>query len=184
MFLAIINDTYAEVKNELHDSKDEFPIMDYFKSHYQNLLTKLGKQRDQIEGIQQVLRADKNRKLDFEYVRDELKKRNLTNPEIEMLFAKYDLDCNRELDEEELKQMLDDLEGKKQQLNKEIAREQKRPASAMKGHSLMNPEDGIKLMRRVDRMEHVLSIISTKIDAAIECNIIPQKSTSQEDETK
>ena len=56
MFLAIINDTYAEVKSELHD-EDEFAIMDYFKSHYQGLLGKLGKQREQIEGIQAALKV-------------------------------------------------------------------------------------------------------------------------------
>lgn len=57
MFLAIINDTYAEVKSELADSNDEFAIMDYFKSHYQNLLGKLGKQQDQIDGIQAALKV-------------------------------------------------------------------------------------------------------------------------------
>lgn len=180
MFLAIINDTYAEVKNELHDSQDEFPIMDYFKSHYQNLLTKLGKQRDQIEGIQQALRGDSNQKLSFEHVRDELKKRNLTHPEIEMLFAKYDLDCNRELDQDELTRMLQDLEGKKQQLNKEIAKEQKRPGSAINGHPFMPSDDAVKLTRRVDRMEHLLAIISTKIDAAIDNNQLRERTNQEE----
>lgn len=57
MFLAILNDAYAEVKSELHDGDEEFAIMDYFKSHYQGLLGKLGKQRDQIEGIHAALKA-------------------------------------------------------------------------------------------------------------------------------
>lgn len=57
MFLAIINDTYAEVKSELADSNDEFAIMDYFKSHYQSLLGKLGKHQDQIDGIQAALKV-------------------------------------------------------------------------------------------------------------------------------
>ena len=57
MFLAIINDTYAEVKSELAESEDEFAIMDYFKSHYHGLLGKLGKHQDQIEGIQAALKV-------------------------------------------------------------------------------------------------------------------------------
>lgn len=57
MFLAIINDTYAEVKSELADAEDDFAIMDYFKSHYHSLLGKLGKHQDQIEGIQAALKV-------------------------------------------------------------------------------------------------------------------------------
>ena len=57
MFLAIINDTYAEVKSELSESEDDFAIMDYFKSHYHGLLGKLGKHQDQIEGIQAALKV-------------------------------------------------------------------------------------------------------------------------------
>ena len=57
MFLAIINDTYAEVKSELADSEDDFAIMDYFKSHYHGLLGKLGKHQDQIDGIQAALKV-------------------------------------------------------------------------------------------------------------------------------
>lgn len=56
MFLAIINDTYAEVKSEIYQD-DELAIMDYFKSSYQGILGKLGKQKDQIEGIQAALQV-------------------------------------------------------------------------------------------------------------------------------
>ena len=38
MFLAIINDTYAEVKAELTTQKIEFEIGDYFKRVGQHLL--------------------------------------------------------------------------------------------------------------------------------------------------
>lgn len=56
MFLAIINDTYAEVKAEIGDDT-EFAVMDYFKNSYTNFFLKLGKQRDQIEGIQQAIKV-------------------------------------------------------------------------------------------------------------------------------
>ncbi|RWS23690.1 polycystin-2-like protein, partial [Leptotrombidium deliense] len=175
MFLAIINDSYAEVKSEIND-QDDFQIMDYFKSHYQNLLTKLGKQREQIEGIQAALKIEGKKTLNFEEVRKELKKRNLTDPEIEMLFAKYDLDCNRELDEEELTKMFEDLEGKKKELDKEIENEQKRPVSAMSTHHFRNAhEDMTKLTRRVDRMEHTLGVIAAQIDAVLAGKLITNK---------
>ncbi|XP_015781741.1 polycystic kidney disease 2-like 1 protein isoform X2 [Tetranychus urticae] len=176
MFLAIINDTYAEVKSELHED-DEFPIMEYFKSHYQGLLSKLGAQRDQIETIQAALTVESNKKLSFEHVRAELKKRDLSDPEIEMLFAKYDLDSNRELDSEELAKMLADLEGKKLALDAQIEHEQQnRPASAVSRHQFaVGGEDMIKLTRRVDRMEHTLMAISGKIDAALSGKLIIPK---------
>lgn len=176
MFLAIINDTYAEVKSELHED-DEFPIMQYFKNHYQGLLNKLGAQRDQIEGIQAALTLDGNKKLSYEHVRAELKKRDLTDPEIEMLFAKYDLDCNRELDSEELSKLLNDLEGKKLALDKQIEHEQaNRPTSALSRHQFgLGGEDMVKLVRRVDRMEHTLMAISGKIDSALAGKLIIPK---------
>lgn len=56
MFLAIINDTYAEVKAELSDT-DDFAMMDYFKGISNQIMNKLGAQKEQIEGIQQVIRV-------------------------------------------------------------------------------------------------------------------------------
>ena len=38
MFLAIINDTYSEVKNEISAQKNEFEIADYFKRGYNNMM--------------------------------------------------------------------------------------------------------------------------------------------------
>ena len=38
MFLAIINDTYSEVKAEIANQKNEFEISDYLKRGYNNFL--------------------------------------------------------------------------------------------------------------------------------------------------
>ncbi len=57
MFLAIINDTYAEVKSELSNETDDFAVMDYFKGISNQLLTKLGAQKEQIEGIQAAIKV-------------------------------------------------------------------------------------------------------------------------------
>ena len=56
MFLAIINDTYAEVKSELTND-DDFAVMDYFKGISNQLLIKLGAQKDKIEGIQAAIKV-------------------------------------------------------------------------------------------------------------------------------
>ena len=41
MFLAIINDTYAEVKSDLAQQEDEFALGDYFKKGYDKMMNKL-----------------------------------------------------------------------------------------------------------------------------------------------
>lgn len=169
MFLAIINDTYAEVKSELKDD-EEFAMMDYFKQISNQILHKLGAQKDQIEEIQQAIKQsglNGSRRLSFATIRHELKKRNLSDQEIEMLFAKYDIDQNRELDENELNAMFDDLEGKKKCIEKEMEENKnKRRESVMSIHGRHMPNfDYSKMSKRVDRMEYVLSNISTKIDS-------------------
>jgi len=46
MFLAIINDTYSEVKNDMSTQKSEFEIGDYFKKSYEKMLNRLNIKRD------------------------------------------------------------------------------------------------------------------------------------------
>jgi len=46
MFLAIINDTYSEVKNDLSTQKSEFELGDYFKKSYERMLDRLNLKRD------------------------------------------------------------------------------------------------------------------------------------------
>uniref|UniRef100_A0A061QFY2 Putative PKD2 n=1 Tax=Cupiennius salei TaxID=6928 RepID=A0A061QFY2_CUPSA len=180
MFLAIINDTYAEVKAEIATSNSEFEIADFFKKGYNNLLGKLGK-RDKIQDIQNALRVadfDGDKKLSYQEVRQQLKARNLSEMEIEMLFAKYDVDGNRELDEKEMNQMFADLEGQKLQLDDEINNQQSmiasdasRPPTAAihgRGGGSGVPADEFNVLtRRVDRMEHSIGSIVSKIDAVL-----------------
>ena len=76
MFLAIINDTYAEVKSDLAEQKDDFQVGDYFKSGYDKMMSKLSFKREKIVDLQKALQlADSNNdnKVDFEEWRAELK---------------------------------------------------------------------------------------------------------------
>ncbi|XP_076327239.1 polycystin-2-like protein 1 isoform X1 [Tachypleus tridentatus] len=162
MFLAIINDTYSEVKAEIANQKNEFEIVDYFKQGINNIMGKIGK-RDHIVDIQNALKLadkDNNQSLSFDEMRHTLKRQNLSEMEIEMLFAKYDRDGNRELDKRETRQMLADLEGEKTQLEKEIQMEQEgvRPFSAGGREMFQN------LNVRVDKMEESIGNIIMKID--------------------
>lgn len=46
MFLAIINDTYSEVKSDMSTQKSEFELGDYFKKSYEKMLDRLNVKRD------------------------------------------------------------------------------------------------------------------------------------------
>ena len=46
MFLAIINDTYSEVKSDMSTQKSEFELGDYFKKSYDKMLDRLNVKRD------------------------------------------------------------------------------------------------------------------------------------------
>ena len=76
MFLAIINDTYSEVKAEIANQRNEFEIADYFKRGYNNMMGKLGK-RDKLVDIENALKlSDTNQDglLTFDEIRTNLKK--------------------------------------------------------------------------------------------------------------
>merc|ERR1719510_1518469 len=55
MFLAIINDTYSEVKAEIAAKRNEFEIGDYFKRGYNNVMGKMGARNKSID-IENALR--------------------------------------------------------------------------------------------------------------------------------
>lgn len=118
MFLAIINDTYSDVKSDIADQKSDFELGQYFKRGYDKILTKMHIKKDKIADIQKALEvadADGNSNLNFDEWRAELRKRGYADAEIEAYFSKYDKDGNRNLTEEEQKNMRDDL---KNQFNK------------------------------------------------------------------
>jgi polycystin 2 len=112
MFLAIINDTYMEVKAELQNKKSTFAISDFVKQGYIKMRERLTAKRDRIADIRKALSlADVNcdKRLEFEEWRNEMKSRGYAEEEIEIMFAKYDTDGNRVLDQEEQRALSNDL---------------------------------------------------------------------------
>jgi len=119
MFLAIINDTYAEVKGD-RSQDDQFQVTDYFKQTYGRIIHKLGKKREKIVDIQAAVNVadeDGDRKVDFAEWRRELRKRGYEEEEITAVFGKYDKDKDNILSAEEKRNMLEDLQDKKEDID-------------------------------------------------------------------
>ena len=110
-------------------------------------------------------------------------RRGYAEAEIEAIFAKYDQDGDRILDEQEQQRMQSDLEGQKDKLNQEIedagtegkqdANDSDDDAAGRRGGRMgmtvagVSYEEFTVLSRRVDRMEHSIGSIVSKIDAVL-----------------
>ena len=82
MFIAIISDTYGEIKEELADKKSEIELASYFKKGYQKIVNNLNVKRAQIIDIQKAITLadiNKDKKIDFVEFRNSLRvsKKNL-----------------------------------------------------------------------------------------------------------
>jgi len=112
MFLAIINDTYMEVKAELQNKKNAFDIGDFVKQSYTKMRERLTAKHDRIADIRKALSlADVNcdKRLEFDEWRNEMKSRGYSEEEIEAVFAKYDINGDRVLDEAEQQALSNEL---------------------------------------------------------------------------
>ncbi|KAJ6655408.1 hypothetical protein lerEdw1_005405 [Lerista edwardsae] len=190
MFLAIINDTYSEVKSDMAQQKAEMELSDLIKKGYTKAMVKLKLKKTPVDDISESLRQSGG-KLNFDELRQDLKGKGHTDAEIEAIFTKYDQDGDQELTELEHQQMRDDLEKEREDL--ELDRSSlNRPLSGRSfprslddseedddddsGHSSrrrgssssgVSYEEFQVLVRRVDRMEHSIGSIVSKIDAVI-----------------
>nr|XP_017825916.1 polycystin-2 isoform X2 [Callithrix jacchus] len=190
MFLAIINDTYSEVKSDLAQQKAEMELSDLIRKGYHKALVKLKLKKNTADDISESLRQGGG-KLNFDELRQDLKGKGHTDAEIEAIFTKYDQDGDQELTEHEHQQMRDDLEKEREDLDLDHS-SLPRPMSSRSfprslddseedddedsGHSSrrrgsissgVSYEEFQVLVRRVDRMEHSIGSIVSKIDAVI-----------------
>ena len=157
---------------------------------YSRMKEKLNFKRDKIMDIQKAIQAadiNQDRMLDFEEWRRDMKTRGYGEAEIEAVFAKYDQDADRVLDENEQSKINADLEGQRAAINKEyedLEERGNRPGfdsgdesddedSGTKSSRTGRVINGVSydeftvLSRRVDRMEHSIGSIVSKIDAVL-----------------
>ncbi|XP_018422591.1 PREDICTED: polycystic kidney disease 2-like 1 protein [Nanorana parkeri] len=119
MFLAIINDTYSEVKEELANQKNELQFSDILKQGYKKTMMKLKLKKERISDVQKAIQNG-SKEVTFEEFKNSLKEMGHDDHEITTAFSRFDQDGNRVLDEEEQKRMKNILEEKRLALNAEI----------------------------------------------------------------
>ena len=108
MFLAIINDTYSEVKAEMEESKVQFEISDFFARGYNNILGTVA-MRDKMIDIENAIKlANSDGIVTYEEVRQQLKKCDFSNQEIELFFNKSDSNGDGLLDIRESGEFVED----------------------------------------------------------------------------
>jgi hypothetical protein len=123
MFMAIINLSYMNVKEDYGNTKRAFMLSDYLKTNYRRIVDKFNVRRNRILDIQDVLRSDHIATedcLDFKTWRKELKAKGYTDIEIETLFTRYDYDCNGTLNEIEKLRLIRDIARAKSHIGNEF----------------------------------------------------------------
>uniref|UniRef100_A0A8C4P9Y3 Polycystin 2 like 1, transient receptor potential cation channel n=1 Tax=Dromaius novaehollandiae TaxID=8790 RepID=A0A8C4P9Y3_DRONO len=169
MFLAIINDTYSEVKEELSSQKDELQLSDILKQSYNRTLMRLKLKKERISDVQKALQNG-TKELDFEDFKNSLKKLGHADHEITATFSRFDKDGNQILDEEEQQQMKHDLEEKRVKEGQE-----KKPSVFYRSLSsglwslwFANVATVFpSLLQRVLQLEQSISSIGSKTDAVV-----------------
>ncbi|MEJ1276345.1 polycystic kidney disease 2-like 1 [Cricetulus griseus] len=176
MFLAIINDTYSEVKEELANQKDELQLSDLLKQSYKKTLLKLRLRKERVSDVQKVLKGGEP-EIQFEDFTNTLRELGHAENEISELkaaFTRFDQDGNRVLDEKEQAQMRQGLEEERVALSAEIENlgqsfgyspRGELGTEAAKGGGWVSGEEFYTLTRRVLQLEHVLEGVVSKVDA-------------------
>jgi hypothetical protein len=150
MFLAIINDTYADVKTEIAIAPDEMQMTEFLKKGFYKMLQKCG---CNITTFQQQ-KAEFNATI--QQIRDALKKCGFSDLEIEMFFARYNIDPLAEVGDYDVKKIMQELEG--QSMAKERMDEDT---------TLVHVSDFITQQERLDQIENTIKQLATKIDNLI-----------------
>ena len=111
MFLAILSDSFGEVKAELARRKNAFELGAYFKEGYTNLVDRMGLHSKKMDVEEALKMAEENNYNNKNEVREFLRKRNFGDMEFDIFFERFEFDMKQDmlnLDIDEVKLTLDD----------------------------------------------------------------------------
>ncbi|CAK6962460.1 polycystic kidney disease 2-like 1 protein [Scomber scombrus] len=181
MFLAIINDTYSEVKEELSSQKDELQITDIIKQSYMKTFMKLKLKNEKISDVQKALRSGSG-EIEFKDFRETLKEMGHADHEISAAFSRFDRDGNQILDQDEQERMKTELEEKRDALcaelnnlgmnyEKDLLEKPTMTSNDQKNHSsqtTVDREQFIRLNRQVLHIESSVAGLTSRIELIME----------------
>jgi Ca2+-binding EF-hand superfamily protein len=178
MFVAIITDSYSEVKVELDQKEDELNLADYVGKQLNKVASELKFKQERAVNMAKALELgdkDGDGVLTFYEWKKALLKQNYSEDDIEVLFAKYDVDGDGTLDKEEQETMLEELRAqaakngiveevvveenpkKKKKVVQEEEKEPEPDSNTTFGHF-------IKVARRVDMLERSIEHTSKNLE--------------------
>ncbi|XP_030012116.1 polycystic kidney disease 2-like 1 protein [Sphaeramia orbicularis] len=181
MFLAIINDTYSEVKEELSSQKDELQITDIIKQSYMKTFTKLKLKKEKISDVEKALQSGAG-EIEFKDFRETLKEMGHADHEISAAFSQFDRDGNQILDEDEQESMKKELEEKRDALSAElknlgvnyekdllekapvVSNEQRKHG----GQPFIEREQFLRLARNVLHLESSVAAVTSRVELIME----------------
>ncbi|XP_069466725.1 polycystin-2-like protein 1 isoform X2 [Ambystoma mexicanum] len=181
MFLAIINDTYSEVKEELSNQENELQFSDILKQSYNRTLFKLKLKKERISDVQKALQNG-TKELGFADFKNSLKELGHADHEITAAFSRFDHDGNQILDEDEQRKMKRDLEERRVALNEEIEHlgrscgnnylEEGRSTDELKNcnsgqNNFVSYNDFKMLVNRVLQLDYSVGVITSKMDSIV-----------------
>jgi len=167
MFLAIINDTYSEVKCETMAAKSVFEITDYFARGYNNVLGSVALRNKLIDVENAIKLANDDGTVTYDEIRAQLKKVDFSDVEIDVFFGMSDVNGDGTISTDESNDMIDAID---EASSDEEFDEDDLTNGATGGPSkdaiVTNAEFDV-VERRVEKMEHAIGSIITKIDAVL-----------------
>lgn len=173
MFLAIINESYAQVKEQMDQAAPELMLSDFVNMKYGKLADKVKTKRSPLMDADEILRKEEimvMETIDFSIWRQEMKKKGYSDMEIEEFFSKYDKDGDLKLNYLEKLKIVRDIKKAKSHIKEEFA---KRDDDLFYDDEEDEHEDELRQMcrddfdfavGRIDRMETSIANIINKLD--------------------
>ena len=97
MFLAILSDSFGEVKAELARRKNAFEMGSYFKAGYTNLVDRMGLHSRKMDVEEALKMAEEKRYNNKDEIREFLRKCNFADIEVDIFFEKFEFDYKQDV---------------------------------------------------------------------------------------
>lgn len=185
MFLAIISDTYSEVKADLSVSDRRFPVSEYIDSLKSSVYKKMNCYPDDSETIASAIRnldLKDDQEINWESFRREMLKAGVPDDEIKDFFQKYDTDGSMTMDKKELDRLKLSFEKLGRTSSAEVRQDGEggetskadmsdflnsdELAAKMKKDFISADEFG-RLLQRVEKMESYMPDLIAKVDGIL-----------------